>query len=369
MVSRPYLGVQIISNTINMRIGIIIPSVHWNCPYADIYAKIFDSMGVQYDIISFNRKLDKEDTKYHFDYKLANSSSPLKKLIGNIKYCSFVKKILEVERYDRLVIFSSQLGIGLLGYLKRNYKGRYIFDYRDLSIEQRLKFPFKVLLANSYMNVVSSPGFLKVLPQNFKYEICHNLNVGIAEKAITEETQGKWPSGKRKIITIGGIRDYSANVSVIDAIRNRGDYSLSFVGRGESSPHLAEYCRKNNVSNVSFVGFYKKEEEPGYINKADFINIFYPRVITHDTAVSNRFYNSLIYKKPMITTANTTQGDYAFNYNVGIAIENCNELVDSLENFMHENDYFHYCQRCNMLLEQFINEQRSFEKKILLFIK
>ena len=59
-----------------MKVAIIIPSVHWNCPYADIYARLFDNHGVDYDIISFNRKLDMEDTKYHFDYGLSNSSGP-----------------------------------------------------------------------------------------------------------------------------------------------------------------------------------------------------------------------------------------------------------------------------------------------------
>lgn len=351
-----------------MRVALIIPSVHWNCPYADIYARLFDSHSVKYDIISFNRKLDNEDVKYHFDYGLSNNSGVIKKLIADIKYCSFVKKVLRKEKYDCLVVFSSQLGIGLLGYLKKYYKGRYIFDYRDLSIEQRFKLPFKVLLANSYMNVVSSPGFLRILPQGFKYEICHNLNVDIAEKAINEEAQGGWPSGKRHVITIGGIRDYSANVNVIDAISGNEDYSLSFVGRGESSPRLAEYCKKNNVTNVSFVGFYQKEKEPGYIRNADFINIFYPRVVTHDTAVSNRFYNSLIFKKPMITTANTTQGDYASKYQVGIALENCSNLVAKLEEFIQTNDYIQYCKRCNRLLEQFIKEQHSFESKVLSFV-
>lgn len=351
-----------------MKVAIIIPSVHWNCPYADVYARLFDRNDIDYDIISFNRKLDKEDTKYHFDYGLSNGSGALKKLIANLKYCSYVKKVLKNEQYDRLVIFSSQVGLGLLGYLLRYYKGKYIFDYRDISVEQHLMYPFKELLGHSFMNVVSSPGFLRVLPHKFKYEICHNLNVSIAENAIDENINGGWTIGNKHIITIGGIRDYEANINVIDAIKGKDGYSLSFVGRGESSPRLAEYCKRNNITNVSFVGFYKKEEEPGYIKEADFINIFYPRVITHDTAVSNRFYNSLIFKKPMITTANTTQGDYASNYQVGVALDDCCCLVNKLEEFIQNNDFSQYCERCNMLLEQFIKEQHSFENKVLSFV-
>lgn len=351
-----------------MKVAIIIPSVHWNCPYADIYARLFDSHGVDYDIISFNRKLDKEDTKYHFDYGLSNSSGPLKKLVANIKYCNYVKKVLRNENYDRLVVFSSQLGIGLLHILLKKYKGRYIFDYRDLSVEQRLKFPFRRLLEGSYMNVISSPGFKRVLPQEYNYNICHNFNVAIAEAVVHNNIEGGWHDGKKHILTNGGIRDYQVNVQVIDAIKESDSYSLSFVGRGESSQPLSDYCKENGIKNVSFVGFYKKEEEAGYIKEADFINIFYPRRLTHDTAVSNRFYNSLIYKKPMITTANTTQGDFAANYKVGIALEDCCDLIKQLEKFQAENDFVTYSMRCNDLLSQFIEEQHLFEKKVLAFV-
>ncbi len=351
-----------------MKVAIVIPSVHWNCPYADIYARIFEDHGVNYDIISFNRKLDKEDTKYHFDYGLSNNSGSLKKLIANLKYCSFVKKVLKEEKYDRLVVFSSQLGIGLLHTLLSKYKGKYIFDYRDLSVEQRIKYPFKKLLEGSYMNVISSPGFKRVLPQGYEYIICHNFNISIAEKAIHRNNTEGWRNGKKHILTIGGIRDYSANVQVINAIRNNDTYSLSFVGRGESSEDLSNYCKKNGITNVSFMGFYKKEEEAGYIKDADFINIFYPRRLTHDTAVSNRFYNSLIHKKPMITTANTTQGDFTENYGLGVALEDCNDLINRLESFQKGNDFSSYSNRCNVLLLQFIDEQHLFEKKVLEFV-
>ena len=351
-----------------MKVAIIIPSVHWNCPYADIYARMFDTHGVDYDIISFNRKLDKEDTKYHFDYGLSNSSGALKKLVANIKYCRYVKRVLHKEKYDRIVVFSSQLGIGLLRTLLKNYKGKYIFDYRDLSVEQRLKYPFRQLLEGSYMNVISSPGFKRVLPQGYDYNICHNLNVAVAERAIQEDDGEGWRDGKKHILTIGGIRDYEANVQVINAIKDSEVYTLSFVGRGECSEPLSNYCKKNGINNVSFVGFYKKEEEAGYIKAADFINIFYPRRLSHDTAVSNRFYNSLIYKRPMITTANTTQGDYATNYKIGIALEDCCDLVNQLNKFQLENDFASYSKRCNELLLSFIEEQRIFESKVFEFV-
>ena len=279
-----------------------------------------------------------------------------------------MKNVLRKENYDRIVVFSSQLGIGLLHTLLSKYKGRYIFDYRDLSVEQHLKYPFRKLLDGSYMNVISSPGFKRVLPQGYDYIICHNFNLAVAEKAVQEDAGEGWGDGKKHILTIGGIRDYEANVQVINAIKDSDAYSVSFVGRGECSEPLSNYCKGNGINNVSFMGFYKKEDEAGYIKGADFMNIFYPRRLSHDTAVSNRFYNSLVYKKPMITTADTTQGDYAANYKIGIALEDCRDLVSQLDKFQMENDFASYTKRCNDLLSSFIAEQRLFEKRVLEFV-
>ena len=70
----------------------------------------------------------------------------------------------------------------------------------------------------------------------------------------------------------------------------------------------------------------------------------------------------------MITTANTTQGNFAANYKVGIALENCCDLIKQLEKFQAENDFVTYSMRCNDLLSQFIEEQHLFEKKVLEFV-
>jgi hypothetical protein len=98
------------------------------------------------------------------------------------------------------------------------------------------------------------------------------------------------------------------------------------------------------------------------------MNIFYPRVITHDTAISNRFYNSLIYRKPMIVTKDTTQGDFAEKYNVGVALYDCRNLADELKSFMQQ-DYNAYAERCDKLLQEFLKDQARFEKIVRQFAK
>ena len=121
------------------------------------------------------------------------------------------------------------------------------------------------------------------------------------------------------------------------------------------------------AKNVSFVGSYDKPEEAGYVKACTFMNIFYPRIITHDTALSNRFYNSLIYRKPMIVTKDTIQGDYAEKYQVGIAVKDCSHLTEDLKAFLQQ-DYQEYCKRCDGLLRQFLEDQDKYVEMVRRFI-
>lgn len=70
----------------------------------------------------------------------------------------------------------------------------------------------------------------------------------------------------------------------------------------------------------------------------------------------------------MLVTKNTTQGDYAEKYQVGVAVENCNNLTADLEMFL-QNDYYLYAKRCDELLIEFLNDQNEFVEAVKQFVK
>lgn len=351
-----------------MKIALIIPGNIWYAPYVRIYTRLLDQHGVEYRIISWNRdgKDDAEGFQYNVQLNVNNGSVGFKKYKG---YVRFIKKTIKQERFDRLIVFGPQMTC-LMGTYLLGWKKRFIIDYRDLSIEQKpgLKQLFAFLTRLSYANVISSPGFKRCLPQR-DYLISHNFDAEMVKRVIgkTEETGFNMDKGI-DVLTIGGIRDYSSNIEVVKSLANQDGFTCRFVGKGPAAPHLDNYCKVNGVNNVRFFGFYKKEEEPSYIKDTTFLNIFYPRVITHDTAMSNRFYNSLLFKRPMIVTKNTTQGDYAERYGLGIAVESCSNLRKELLGFL-KNDFVNYANRCDRLLEIFLEEQMTFENAIVQFVK
>lgn len=353
-----------------MKIGIIIPNNLWFCPYVKIYTKVLEELNISYDVISWNRDGKNEDGC--IEYSNAKTYSGALKFISYWKFASFLKKTIKKSQYDKLIVFTPQTGIFIAGFLKKYYKGKYIFDYRDLSIEQYSLFgkPFKTLLDNSAANVISSLGFRQYLPEGYDYILSHNFNIDAVREALIERTNDLLkPQPNIDVLTIGAIRDFESNVEVLKALGNEEGFTIRFVGRGYASEPLKQVADEKGFANVSFVGFYKKEEEPSYVKGATFLNIFYPRKASHDTALSNRFYNSLIFRKPMITTADTTQGIYAEKYGVGVAIKDCSHLTNELKDYLASDAYAHFAENANKLLMDFVKDYDKFYDMVREFVK
>lgn len=345
-----------------MRVALIIPGSLWYAPYLRIYTRLLNENNVDYSIISWNREGD--DKPEGFQYNVlcpkGHGSAGWSAYRG---YIGFIKKTIKEQKFDRIIVFGPQMACLLSVYLLSHFRGRYMIDYRDLSIEQRPGFKqlFSLMLKHSKLNVISSPGFKQCLP-NYDYYLSHNFDVNAVKVAISERPNNTFEANKEvEVLTIGAIRDLCSNMEVVKALGNADGIRLNFVGKGDAAKTIEEYCKVNGINNVSFAGFYQKEDEPKYVKKATFMNIFYPRVITHDTALSNRFYNSLIFKKPMIVTKDTTQGEYAERFGVGIAVTECVNLKDDIKYFL-QNNYIEYSKRCNDLLSSFLDDQIKFER-------
>lgn len=346
-------------------IALIVSNNLWCCPYVKIYSKLLDDWGIEYDIISWDREGRKEEGIQYTN--IEQSRNPFYVFISFVKFSSFVKKTVRRNNYSKLIVFDSQLGIFLASFLNKNFRGRYVFDYRDLSIEQKVVFkkPFANLLRYSYLNVISSPGFKKYLPE-FEYTLCHNIDIQKARNGLLSET----PAANKQdisVLTIGAIRQ-DLNYEVIDSLGDIDGFTLSFVGKGPFSSNLESYVKGKGYKNISFKGFYKKEEEESIIRNCTMINIAYPLIPSHISALSNRFYNSLIYRRPMIVTKGTIQGEYAEEYKVGLALSDYTNLANEVVHYMSSLDNVNYDNNCQKLLSKIIGENELFEQKLKEFV-
>lgn len=352
-----------------MNVALILPGSIWYAPYVRNYTRILDKTNTDYSIISWNREGDDKPEGFQYNVPCSNGhdSAGLSSYLG---YIRFIKQTVSKEGFDRIIVFGPQMTCLLSMFLLCHYKGRYMIDYRDLSIEQKLGFKqlFSLMLKYSCANVISSPGFKKCLPKG-NYYLSHNFDENVVRETLANKvTESNFNIEEGiDVLTIGAIRDYSSNIEVVKALANQEGFSARFIGKGEESAMLEEHCKQNNVKNIFFKGFYQKTEEAGYVRSCTFMNIFYPRIVTHDTALSNRFYNSLIYHRPMIVTKNTCQGNYAERYQVGVAVVDCDNLTSILQSFLLQ-DFDAYCKRCDSLLNDFLKDQEEFVNAVKVFV-
>lgn len=359
-----------INTLVKMKIGIVIAGNIYLSPYVDNYIHILDSLNIAYEIISWNR--DGVDSKIGFQFteRINNGLPRWKKISRYVRYIRFVKKTIKERQYDKLIIFGPHIAILISSFLAREYKNRYIFDYRDLSIEQYafLRPSFKVVLSNSFANISSSPGFLEYLPKGYKFIISHNFDLDLY-KSTKSKNYIEYKSNPISVLTIGLIRDFSTNSDLMRSLANKDNIEMSFVGNGFGVDALKQFAGEQGCRNVIFEGFYPKEKEKDYVINSTFLNIFLITRKTHSSTLSNRLYNALIYKRPMIVTSNSLHGDLVEEYNLGISIENCDNLADKLHNWLQNNDFTSFCERCDNLLDKFIAEQEVFIQEITNFVK
>ena len=351
-----------------MKLGLLLPTNIYFCPYVKIYTDVLDKNNIQYDIIYPDKRGLKEEAAYRYTRKIDDKANKIAKLLYYWDYSRFLRKTIKKEQYDKLIVFGPQVAIFLKSFLKKHYKNKFILDYRDLSIEQNFKGIYGELMELAALHVVSSPGFIKCLPNVCDSVLSHNLDINIFKQSINDNDLSYTINNKEiNVLTIGGIRDYEQNAAVIEALGNRENFLVSFVGRGIDAPRLEEFSKKGNYKNVRFSGYYDKKDESSIINKSTMMNIFYPRKLSHDTALSNRFYNSIFFRKPMITTADTIQGEYTKNYKLGLAITDTTNLAEEITTYLNTFNKEEYEENRKKLLKDFYSDYELFEEKVLAF--
>ena len=354
-----------------MKAAIIILGNQWVCPYVNTYRRIFDKLGCSYDVILWDRDGSDASASIKYSSGKANLDNPVVKAWHYVRYADFIKKTVSRNGYDRLVVSGPHLAILLSGILRRRYKGRYVIDYRDISVEQHLLLGgvYSKVLESSFCNVISSPGFKDYLPREYDYLVSHNFDYNVA-CSVLKDSLPLWKAGPViDVLTIGYIRNYDSNVRIIQALGGDSGYRLKFVGRGDAAPALESYARANGLDNVEFSGFYEKKDEAMIVGACDFINIFFPNDVVHSAIMSNRFYLALIHKKPVIVTEGSVQAAFVKEYGLGVVTDGGEGLSDEIERYLSSFDYAEFCNKCNELLAVFVKEHQALERALADFVR
>lgn len=332
-------------------------------PYLNFYLENMNKEKNEINVVYWNRDLMDEDVKSFNDIILhefrcfqEDDVSKIKKLNSFRKYRKYVIGLLNKESFDCLVILHSLTGVLIADHLKKSYKYRYIFDYRDSTYEKITAFKKIVesLTRYSYATFVSSNAFRRFLPNNCDSKIftSHNMLLDSLNFRDEKKIYGK-RSDKIRISFWGLIRHEEVNRKVIDRISEDDRFELHYYGREQqTAARLKDYVIRNKIENVFFHGEYKPEERYMFVRNTDLIhNIYYDNNTM--LAMGNKFYDSIIFYLPQLCMTGSYMGELAEKFGVGLQCD------PNLEDFCH-TIYKYYSNLEQKKLENDCDKSLSF---------
>ncbi|MBO5066453.1 MAG: hypothetical protein J6D06_10095 [Clostridia bacterium] len=333
-------------------------------PYLDLYLENIDRAKNDVHLVYWNRDLKHEDTKklqgitLHEFCSLQNDDAPKFSKLGKFKnFRAYALSVLK-EGFDFIIILHSLPGVLLLKELVRDFKNRYIFDYRDFTYENLLlyKSVIHTLVNNSYKTFVSSDAFRMYLPQSERVITSHNALWSDLNK---EKVLNKTQSDKIRIAFWGFIREEKTNLEIIRKLANDERFELHFYGREQEICESLKQYASENAENVYFHGEYTPEGRDEFARNTDLIHNIYAED-NMKLAVSNKYYDSMIYRIPQLVMKGSYMGVLAENSGIGKALNPySNDFADNIFTYYQSLNKENFKNNCRQALEKVKVQQKN----------
>jgi hypothetical protein len=341
-------------------------------PHVSIYLRLLEKAQVPYDIICWNRKGDKldsiEDNYVVYNHPTNDDFPAWKKLFECRRFASFVKSNVDKDKYFGVIVFTIATALFSYRFITQKFKDKYVFDIRDWSPLMNvsvIKTIVSKLIRDSYCTCISSEGFKHWLPKDYLYVVSHNIDQNKLQLYVNASLL---PFDNIHLLTIGNLRDGVSNSEVISAFGNDRKFVMDFVGDGDAAPFLKSYCIQHNINNVFFHGYYRKDEEDSFIKKCDLMNVYLPNNMLSNYLMTNRFYLSVVFRKPMIVNEGCFQAEMVSKYHLGLVVQRDKNMKEQLVNYINSFDSKKYEMGCVDFLKMVCEQVNYFNEKILDFI-
>ncbi len=339
-------------------------------PYLNMYLENCDSQKNDIHLLYWNRDLQEEDvsafkdiTLHEFKFYQEDDVSKSSKIGGFIKYRKAAKKLIKEEKFDFIIVLHSLPGVVTADILKKQFKNRFIFDYRDSTYEGFA--PYKKIIGslveNSYATFVSSDAFRVFLPESCSHKIytSHNLLTDSLSHRDERDINGI-ESEKIRIAFWGFIRHEEVNREIINRIGADERFELHYYGREQQTArNLKHYVTEKGIGNVFFHGEYKPEDRYQFVRETDIIHNIY-----HDSnmmlAMGNKYYDAIVFRLPQICMEGSYMAELAEKYGTGIG---CNPYKEDFTDKIYSyykgiSDYDPFRTACDRELCRVLREVR-----------
>ena len=333
-------------------------------PYMNFYVENIGRDKNEVHILYWNRDLEDESTEKYFDCKLhefrcyqEDDVSKLSKLGSFYKYRRFAKRLIKEEKFDFILVLHTLTGVLIADVLKRRYKGRYIFDYRDSTYEKFAPFKKIVgeLVENSVATFVSSDAFRRFLPERCESKIytSHNL---LTDSLLYRDYE-KTPSERIRIAFWGFIRHEDINREIIRKISADPRFELHYYGREQQvALNLKQYAKDISSSNVFFHGEYKPEDRYDFVKETDLIhNLYYDSNTL--LAMGNKYYDGLIFRIPQLCMRGSFMAECSQRADVGCVCDPYeDDFTEKIYRYFHGLDSEAFNSACDVELDRVLKQ-------------
>lgn len=350
------------------KIAIVVCGDVYVCPYLSKYVDACKEKSVEYEILHWNRSgIERE---YPANYRSYGEKSYIyapkkKKLFAFLRFGKFLRQTIRQERYDKLIVLTTLPAVLCYDLLIGKYRGKYIFDFRDLSFEKNKLFLRCVqkICDRAFFACVSSPGYTDILgarglvpAHNFRHEDLEN------KKDTADEI-----ADKIHLVHVGIGRGDENNRLIADAFGNDPRFRITIAGRGNDTPSFVEYVKK--YSNITVAGAYANAEKEKFIREATMLLCYYPCTYNGAKALANRYYDGIIYKKPLLGNIDTYGGRRLMERGLGISLHLKDaDAADKVYSYITQLDMQAYNEMAEKELAEVLQEDKHYLQKIRDFL-
>lgn len=337
------------------------------CPYIKRYLEILEANNKAYVVYFWNRSGEQlqlsDNYKYYNEFSKLNKAK-YSKIVDFLNFKKWLTVELKKDKPDKIVLLSTLTGIILADYLGR-MKGKYIFDIRDYSYEHFMLYRNmeRRIIDDSCFTVISSRGFENFLPQR-DYIIAHNFN----RNDIKGKYEFKKSEDKLYFVWNGVMRFFDYQKLYLEYLKNDDRFMVVYHGDGPELDCYKEYAETFGMKNIIFTGAYDNNSKDELLKNANILNNCYGYVKNAGNklkyAVSNRFYDGIIYHIPQLVEPEGFKPQWTNNSGVGLSISPNERFADDLYEYYTRIDKAKFDENCDRTLQQVILEDDFFIQRI-----
>lgn len=353
-------------------IGIVCFWDRYATPYLKKYEDILDSMGVDYEVIFWNRNPNDDADIISQVENVVNINidcigKKLQKIQAFYRWKKIARRIIKEKKYDHLIVLSTVPAVLLCGILMRKYRNNYLFDIRDYTLEKNKLFKYIVmqLIKGSVLTAISSKGFMRWLNPSPKIMINHNITVN-------HEKTSTCPRLKEKetinFAFVGNVRLDAQTQALLLALKEENRIEQHYYGRILPSCNIGEIATANNVQNLFLHGSFDVLDKPQIFENVDLINCVYANAekeediaLEDSTPLPNRLYDSIIFYRPMVASKGTYLSELVQQYHLGCSVNGFSKnACDDILKYVDEFDEALFTKGCDELRAIVTKEELEF---------